>query len=637
MGFLRVEMRQVFGSALHLATHPYARNLPFLLIGFWFAWLLAGQVQNTDLRLVESSVSEISLWQWVGSIVAMLVSFLAVASYDLVASRALGLRLHKYDALQTGFVATALAQLAGLGLASGSLARWRMLGAGRFTLWQATMLTLVVTTGFLAAAAVLTAASALVFHTLPLMGVIVACGVLVGFAIGLIACVIRPTITFAGRTYSVPKLKTALAFILLGAVDLGFAALAFWLFLPSGTDITFFGLLPVLLLATVIGVVSGVPGGVGPFEMTCLSLLPAIGQEPVLAAIFGYRLVYYFAPALLAIIVLLYRELRRIECRVYLAAPSKPEALYNHSNVIARLIDRADRADARLIHSNEFGVMPNAEYSGFLLTAEVGNTLLAVSDPIGHLEHWEDLIENLKTEARFQNLSPVIYKCGSKAAKIARQVGFKTHRIGQEAVIDPQKFTLDGSQMKGLRRKLNQAEKAKVRVAHCEDTILPLDRMRQVSDLWTQHHGHARGFSMGKFLPNNTAHHQFYLAWQEGRLIGFIGLWSTENEISLDLMRMAPNAPTGVMQALVCGAIRDAADQNSARFSLASVPFLPIAQPASLPERLANWLYHNRAEEHCGQGCINSSKALGRAGNRDILRQPVWHLQLLLALISCGA
>jgi phosphatidylglycerol lysyltransferase len=375
-----------------------------------------------------------------------------------------------------------------------------------------------------------------------------------------------------------------------------------WLLLPSGVNIPFFALLPIFFIATGVGVVSGVPGGVGPFEVMCLTLLPVNQPEPVLAAIFGYRLVYYFLPALLAVALLMTREWRGGDIGLGISSLNAPNFARKVPTKLAALIDVAQRADARLIHAQDFSILPNPRRSAFLLSAETGNSLLAVSDPLGPQKDWPELMMALKSEARQRNVRPLIYKCGHEAAKLAQQAGFTAHRIGHEAVLNPQKYSVKGSKMRGLRRKLRQVEKAGIRIEACDDAILPLAQMHKVSREWAGCNGKARGFSMGRFHIHNTRHHRFFLAWQGGSLIGFIGLWHTQHEMSLDLMRSKAAAPSGVMQALVHHAILEAAMQGRVRFSLASVPFLPIDRPETLVEHFCNWLYRFCPNRHCGPG-----------------------------------
>ncbi len=597
-----ISTRRKAGNMLVWVGHPAARNIPILAIGFWFVWLLAGRLQSYDLALLVQYFSEISPQQWALALAVTSISFLAVAGYDVLATRAVGMPVPLGDALKIGFVATALAQLIGLGLATGALVRWRMLGGAHFSLWQASVLTISVTTGFLLASMFFAAVTSLLWLGLGPLATMAGLATLLGFGGLVLASITRPEISIAGRRLQLPKLRLVFGFIALAIVDLGGAALAFWLILPAEMAVGFTVILPIFVLATGAGILSGVPGGVGPFELTCLALMPMHGQEPLLAAILGFRVVYYLVPGIAAFAMFLWAEWSRSGV---LPVPTQIKDATRQRQLpfaIAERVAKAQRAEARLIHSGDFGYLSNEQNSGHFLVAEAGNSLIALSDPVAERRDWPALIARLKIEAQMRNTQPVIYKCSGEVAELARKAGYRVCRIGQEAVLDPQEFTLNGAAMRSMRRKLRQAEAANIRVECVENEVLPLAQMQIVSRQWVARRGGERGFSMGRFSPATTQQHRHFLAWQGGRLVGFIGLWQTEGETALDLMRTSDDAPTGVMQALVCAAIQDAASAGIARFSLASVPFLPLAATPNLSERLCDWLWRKRAGWHGGQG-----------------------------------
>ena len=59
------------------------------------------------------------------------------------------------------------------------------------------------------------------------------------------------------------------------------------------------------LLALGAGLISGAPGGVGPFELALLSVLPQEASTEVLAAALAFRMIYYALPAMLAGLILI--------------------------------------------------------------------------------------------------------------------------------------------------------------------------------------------------------------------------------------------------------------------------------------------------------------------------------------------
>lgn len=231
-----------------------------------------------------------------------------------------------------------------------------------------------------------------------------------------------------------------------------------------------------------------------------------------------------------------------------------------------------------------------------------GNSLICLSDPLAPSSSWAGLFTNFKRSARRQNLFPVIYKCSKDVACRAGDAGFQVHQIGVEAVLNPREFSCNGPEMRGLRRKLQQAKRGGVSVVSVSESTLPLADMKDVATEWSRRQNGERRFSMGCFSPDRTHLHRHFLAYSNGHLVGFIGVWQTKGELALDLIRTADAAPNGTLYALVVAAIQEAKTNDVSRFSLSSVPFAGLENGTSFPERLCFWTYRARPDWHGAQG-----------------------------------
>jgi uncharacterized membrane protein YbhN (UPF0104 family) len=95
----------------------------------------------------------------------------------------------------------------------------------------------------------------------------------------------------------------------IGILDLGCCALAMYMLLPSEPNIGFVTLAVVFVSATLLGFASHAPGGLGVFDAAMLVALWQFDKEDVLAGLLLFRLLYYLAPFVVALIVLGAREL----------------------------------------------------------------------------------------------------------------------------------------------------------------------------------------------------------------------------------------------------------------------------------------------------------------------------------------
>jgi uncharacterized membrane protein YbhN (UPF0104 family) len=106
----------------------------------------------------------------------------------------------------------------------------------------------------------------------------------------------------------------------ISALNWALMAAIVWVLLSQKLPYT--DVLTVLLVGAIAGVVLHVPAGLGVFEAVFIALLGhRIGQGQLLAALLGYRAVYYIGPLAIAALMYLVMELRarRLKKRAHIA------------------------------------------------------------------------------------------------------------------------------------------------------------------------------------------------------------------------------------------------------------------------------------------------------------------------------
>jgi len=106
-----------------------------------------------------------------------------------------------------------------------------------------------------------------------------------------------------------PSAPLTLLQILIGVIDLGFCALAFYLLLPVYPDVDFVSVAVVFILATLLGFASHAPGSLGVFDAAMLVALPQFTREHLVATLLLYRMLYFVIPFMVAVTILGAREL----------------------------------------------------------------------------------------------------------------------------------------------------------------------------------------------------------------------------------------------------------------------------------------------------------------------------------------
>lgn len=518
-------------------------------------WIVGARFDGIAMPEVLRAASGVPALNWAGAVAAAALSFWAVGRYDLVMHRHLRTGAPAGAAARNGAAAIAVAQLAGCGIITGALARWRLmpwLGPAR-----AAALSAWVAASFMAALATVTALALLVLPAPPGLR---AAAILVLAAAGALAALAfwQPVLRIGRWRLHLPSLRAMGAVLLWAAADTGAAGLCLWLLMPQEAAIGFgfATFLPVYLLALGAALASGTPGGAGPFELTLMALLPVTEGAPLLAAILSYRLVYFALPALLGAALLL----RQGPTAAPIAGPPR----------LMRPVPR----DLAGFASAEVGVI--AQNGGAILAAGAtrmavqrsGQSLVSMFDMAGPVT--PSALAALRQAARAENRLPALYKCGPRAAAAARKAGWQVLRVAEDARLRTAEWDLQSPRCRQLRRKLNKAAREGLTAAPAEGP-LPLAAMTRVAEAWAAAHGGERGFSMGRFDPAYAAAQTVILAWQNGRLAGFVTCHANRHELALDLVRICPEAPDGTGHALAAAMIEEARRRALPEVSLAAV------------------------------------------------------------------
>ncbi len=569
------------------------------------------------------------------ALICTAVSFAAMSRYDDLALRVLDLKISMNRSMQAGFVATSLGQFFGFGFLVGTFSRWRFYQAQGIPLKQSALISGMVVTGFMFGFAVLFAAAIVIAPSSAAMLsplaqnvlYIAAWGILALGALLFVSSFTQLRLTIARRAIAAPRWRLLRAQISLAALDTIPAALALWVLLPESAGIGFLTLFPVFLAALGLGLMSNTPGGIGILELSCIAVMPLTSPEEVLAALIMFRVIYFVIPAMVGLALLAAREISDDD------APDEPDtarpAVHRASVVgtlpkaVSDLLAVGQRAEAGLAYAGDKDFLFSPCGQAALMFAKHGNSLIAISDPIGPNAAWPKLIAAFERHAQSQFLSAGYYKASPDFRDRLNEAGNTSLAIGSEAYIDPQTFSLDGSKRRELRRKQSKAHKSGVEIEHCSAGEFAIGQLQSLSQQWQDRKAGTKRFSIGPFDPAYLRNFDMIIARARGSVVGFVSLWRSGDgqEISIDVMRIASDAPDGTMHALMIEAISNAKDQNAQRFSLCAVPFALTGAPVGAGEHGIDWLYKSQNVRHGAQGLFRFKNAF----------RPEWERRYLVA------
>jgi lysyl-tRNA synthetase class 2 len=204
----------------------------------------------------------------------------------------------------------------------------------------------------------------------------------------------------------------------------------------------------------------------------------------------------------------------------------------------------------------------------------VSGVMLASGDPIGDPEAWPGAIRRFLEEADRHAWVPAVMGCSEVGGEVwTRESGMDALELGDEAVVEVCRFSLQGRQMRNVRQMVGRVERAGYttvirRVADINETERA--ELRAQTRAWRGTETE-RGFSMalGRFGdPADTAC-VAVMAFKDGALRALLHFvpWGQDG-LSLDLMVRDRTAEPGLNEMLITAALKAAPELGIARVSL---------------------------------------------------------------------
>ena len=249
---------------------------------------------------------------------------------------------------------------------------------------------------------------------------------------------------------------------------------------------------------------------------------------------------------------------------------------------LAPVLAAARDTQACLVLTADKAVLRDEAGLGFVMMQRHGGSLIAMGDPVGPPDVARTLIWRFREEADRLGLRPVFYQVGEAYWQTYLDLGLGLVKLGEEAMVPLQEFTLEGRDRADLRQAWNRGKRSGLnfRVAAADEVPALMPELSAVSSAWLDDKaGEEKGFSLGSFDPVYLARFPVALVEAEGRIVAFANLWHAPagHELSVDLMRHLPDAPKGTMDFLFIELFLWARERGDIRFSLGMAPLSGLA------------------------------------------------------------
>jgi len=295
-----------------------------------------------------------------------------------------------------------------------------------------------------------------------------------------------------------------------------------------------------------------------------------------------------------------------------LMVPARPRATTATADtlqVVEQVVARCRRTYANLALLGDKTFLLNDSRNSFIMYGIEGRSWIAMGDPIGPEEEWEELLWKFRESCDRYDGRPVFYQVDNEHLDLYVDLGMTFLKLGEEGRVSLQDFSLEGASRRDFRHARNKIEKE-----NCTFSVVPvqdvpglLDTFRAVSDAWlSEKNTKEKGFSLGFFDPQYVRRFPAAVVRRGDEIIAFANLWpgAEKEELSIDLMRHLPSAPNGIMDYLFVELMLWGRQQGYRWFSLGMAPMSGLEDRSLAPawHKLGTFIFHHGEHFYNFQG-----------------------------------
>lgn len=239
-----------------------------------------------------------------------------------------------------------------------------------------------------------------------------------------------------------------------------------------------------------------------------------------------------------------------------------------------------------------------------------GRGAVALGDPIGPPEDLKDAIIGYQNFCELNDWYPAFYQTFPHYLELYHALGFKSVKIGEEAIVDLHQFTTQGKAGRNFRNALNRFGKMGYQVKFYQPPVSDqlLTKLKAVSDEWLNtREGSEKQFSVGWFDYDYLRNSEIVTVENNGGEVTAFANIIPEyqlNEITIDLMRKRQQTEHGTMDFLFVSLFQHYKKLNYDSFNLGLSVLYGLGETANAPrlERGLDYLYDHMNRFYNFQG-----------------------------------
>jgi lysyl-tRNA synthetase class 2 len=211
---------------------------------------------------------------------------------------------------------------------------------------------------------------------------------------------------------------------------------------------------------------------------------------------------------------------------------------------------------------------------GVLAYRLIRDTAVVSGDPVAPPGQASAVLASFRELARERGWRLAIWGASAEHLDGYRKLGLRAVCAGEEAFVDPAKFTLEGRRVRKLRQSVNRVARRGWSVEVYDGRSLEEAHEHEIDALearWRAQRPRVLGFAMamGEFQPEVRPDDLYVLARSpQGELRSMMRFFWHCGRLSLDAMRRVGDTPNGLNEALVARALETAAKRGVPQVSL---------------------------------------------------------------------
>ncbi len=294
------------------------------------------------------------------------------------------------------------------------------------------------------------------------------------------------------------------------------------------------------------------------------------------------------------IVILLYAFARLLH-------PGRPVEEIDSScstETIEKIVKTSNRTYSNLALLGDKKFLLNGEQDTFIMYADEGKSRIAMGDPVGPENRWEELMWKFRQLCRRKELWPVFYEIDSSRLDLYLDMGMSILKLGEEGRVGLNDFTLESPQHKDLRYVHNKILKQSFTFEIIPTDQVPniVGQLKNISDTWlSEKNTKEKGFSLGFFKTNYISKFPIAVVRKDEKIVAFANIWQAaeKEECSIDLMRHLPDCPNGIMEYLFVELILWGKQEEYKWFNLGMAPLSGMEdnELAPLWHKLGTFIY----------------------------------------------